>query len=125
MALVERVSFAVRDDRLWQYTCGNAALHAWFERLHNDKTIDRRCSFDKARGIKIILSNAGLIRCLDPNWRAEGEYDGQRITGVCQKWGLGPTHPRYEEFQRVLKTSPPLLLPPRKPVPTKVQIVSP
>jgi hypothetical protein len=53
---------------------------------------------------KQVLQAAGVVECLDRKWVPQ--HLSQRNKGTSKKFGLGESHPRYSDFQFVLKHQP-------------------
>ena len=104
--VVEINSFNLHGDRDQQYTCGNDAFTSMFEALSEAGVLpeERACGREKAKALKTMLTAAGLIQCLDSKWMPKAL--SLRGKGTSKKYGIGSSHPRFNDFEFVLKNMP-------------------
>jgi len=94
--VVQKTSFYINDHPRRQWTCPNDSVIAMFGMLANAGVIAAHTVTRKTiAASKAVLERAGLVECIDQNYRPGG-----KIRGIGKKYTIGPAHSRYTELQR-------------------------
>jgi hypothetical protein len=90
---VESRSFSIADAPRLQFTCNYDFVATMFTAL---KAVTHRggSNRNKLKAIRDVLESAGLIECNNRGYVPTGKK-----SGICQKWVVGPRHPRYAEWR--------------------------
>jgi hypothetical protein len=93
---IERSSLTRHTQPRLQYTVGNNSILTMFRTLEIpfDTDASEEANRKKLAATKSALVECGLAEVINPNW----------YRGKCKCYGLGPQHPRYNEYRELRKS---------------------
>lgn len=86
--VMERSSLTRHSGEKLQYTVPNNSIISMMEKLSIQLEGNPEVQRKRLSPMKIALVEAGLAEVVNPNW----------FKGIGKKYGLGPKHPKYQEY---------------------------